>query len=66
MPAMTSLKLSRSIWMNLRSPNGRSGCGGVAGKIAHDADHERQLAHDLRAFGFDLIGDVDARLADAR
>ena len=65
MPAMTSLKLSRSIWMNLRSASGRSGCGRIAGEIAHDADDEGQLALDLRAFGLDFIGDVHARLADA-
>ena len=65
MRAMTSLKLSRSIWMNLRSASGLSGCGRVAGEIAHDADDERQLALDLGAFGLHLVGDVHARLAHA-
>ena len=39
---------------------------GVAGEIAHHADDERQLAFDRGAFGLDLVGDVDARLADPR
>ena len=37
----------------------------IAGEVAHDADDERQLAQDLGAFGLDLVGDVDPRLADA-
>ena len=35
----------------------------VAREIAHDADDERQLALDLRAFGFDVVGDVHSGLA---
>ena len=38
--------------------------GRVAGEVAQDADDERQLLHDDRPFGLDLVGDVDPRLAD--
>jgi hypothetical protein len=37
MRAITSLKLSRSIWTNLRSSSGLQRLGRVAGEIAHDA-----------------------------
>ena len=64
MRAMTSLKLSRSIWMNLRSFSGLSGLGGVAREIAEHAHHERQLLLNRGVAGFDLVFDVDAGFAD--
>src|SRR5262249_32366045 len=36
----------------------------IAGKIAHDADDERQFALDFRALGLDIVGDVHPRLAN--
>ena len=66
MLAITSLKLSRSIWMNLRSFSGLSGSVGIAGEVAQHADDERQLLLDARPFGLHLVGDVDPRFADPR
>ena len=63
MRAITSLKLSRSIWTNLRSRQRLQRLGRVAGEVAHHADDEGQLPHDRGALGLDFVGDVDARLA---
>ena len=65
MRAITSLKLSRSICMNLRSFIGLQRLGGVAGEIAQHADDEGQLLLADRPFRFHLVGDVYARLAHA-
>ena len=64
MRAMTSLKLSRSIWMNLRSFSGLSGSVGLPEKSPRTPTTNGSSFCDLRPFGLDLVGDVDARLAD--
>src|SRR5262249_55357865 len=38
--------------------------GGVAGEVAQDADDEGELRLDLGPLGLDLVGDMDAGLAD--
>src|SRR5262247_1929950 len=46
-------------------PDGRQILGGLTSEIAHDADDEWQIFHHHRPDDLDIVGDVDARRANA-